>query len=349
MKSIKTFFALCCAMFIGALYAANETPMQLFKTLREAAINNDTATALQLTGGELLVKIKDEGTFPGDLRQNLLFIKAAFEDIHVRLANPATAEIHAFYLLNGKMEYLNIKLEQNENSVMKIISMTKTQYTAEPFLKKFLEACHTNSIAQYRDMITPELAQQHKTIPNSFKASVQETITPGKSDSKSAVFTVDRNGIKGNIKMVKNGYFWKAASIDAILIALLPAQIVENFSNAAKSTRNVDELKEFLLSGGSAVKKLNEQEISRFAGLSSIDKQTPIGRNKYNLDAKISSETETGTISVELVFIKKYFVRTPFPNQRNIILKSMVQTLPQTYISTVSVWRTTMVGIPLGV
>ena len=302
MKSIKSFFVLCSIMFISLLYAANETPMQLFKNLREAAINNDTATALLLTDGELLAKIKGEGTFPGDLRMSLLFTSAAFEDVHVRKANPENAEIHAFLKRNGKLEYLNIQLKKNENSVMKIVSITPKQYLADPFLAKFLAACRANSFAQYNDLITPELAKKYKTIPESFKASAQENIIPGKHNDSSATFAIERYGIRGDITMVKDGYFWKVASIDSILTALLPDQVVKNLSNAAKNAKKPDDLNDFFLKNSSALKKLNEKEISRFAGLSSINNQTPLAGKKFKMEAKINSEAETGIISIELAF-----------------------------------------------
>jgi len=233
MKFLKSFTVLCTAV-LAVTAAANESaPMQIFKKFRDAAIHNDSAAALLLTGGEMMEKIRTAGTVPADLRKQLIMTDAAYEDVHVRLNNPKKAVVYAFATIEGKFLCAQVIFTSNENSVLKITQLNVGPHIAKPHLENFLAACRANDIARYRDMITAEVTEKHPRIPASLKAGADEKISAGQATADSADFTVERSGIKGKIQMKKTDYFWKVSFIDDILLAPMPSQTVEELCRAA--------------------------------------------------------------------------------------------------------------------
>lgn len=300
MKSLKNILAVCLIMFTGVLFAAKDTPMQLLKKMRTAAVSNNIPQLLELTTGELLETIKNTGAIPAAMRGDLLFISAAFEDIHVRLANPAKAEVHGFIKDEGKLIYLNIQMQHNESADLRIASIKREEYIATPFLNKFLAACRTNTLAQYRDLITKELTEKYAEIPPGFKNATGEKVTPKKLSAASAVYAIDRDGIKGNIQMTLDGYYWKISGFDAILAAAFPSKVLEQFCADAKKAKEPADLSKYL--SDEVAGKITAEDISRFAAFASITNEKFASAHKYNLEIKVDSEKETGPIYVELAF-----------------------------------------------
>ena len=304
MDFLKKFFMLGMSISIISLCAEESKPMQLFKEFRNAAIKNDSATALSITGGKLLEKIKSSGEIPLDMRIKLIYINAAYEDIHVRNATPEKATVYAFATENGKLSCIEFQMENNENSMLKISGMNIGPHLALPHFEKFLAACKRNDLAQYRDLITPETAEKYPKVPISLQVPADEKITTGAKTADSTTFNLDRGGIKGTIKMKKDGYFWKVSEIDSILLAPMPSQIVEELCNAAGKTADAEGLKKYFLeSTFETVKaKLSPEKLSVLAGISSVISQKSSGNRKFDVSVKVTGTTDSGIVSFKLGF-----------------------------------------------
>ncbi|MBO7329728.1 MAG: hypothetical protein J6W00_13270 [Lentisphaeria bacterium] len=304
MNFVKKFSMLCMTVSLFSLCAGESLPMKLFKEMRDAAIKNDSATALSITGGKLLEKIKNSGEIPLNMRTTLIYISAAYEDIHIRNATPEKATVYAFATENGKLSCIEFLMENNENSMLKISEMNIGPHLAMPHFEKFLAACKRNDLAHYRDLITPETAEKYPKVPISLQVPADEKITTGAKTADSTTFNLDRGGIKGTVKMKKSGYFWKVSEIDSILLAPMPSQVVEELCNAAGKTADVETLKKYFIeSAFETVKgKLSPEKLTILAGINSVISQKSSGNRKFDVQVKIAGATDSGTASFKLGF-----------------------------------------------
>lgn len=304
MDFLKFFTVLCTAAVVFTAAAKESEPMRIFKEFRNAAIQNDSASALMLTDGEIMEQIRNAGAIPANLRKQLILINAAYEDIHVRLSDAKKAVVYGFALENGKLICAEFVFESNANAVLKIIKLNVGAHLARPHLENFLTACRTNNIARYRDLITPEVTEKYPRIPASLKAGADEKISEGQATADSADFTVDRGGIKGKISMKKSEYFWKVSFIDDILLAPMPSQIVEELCKAANGVTDAEAVRKYFSENSfeSLKEKLSAEKLAVLSGMNAVLSQKSSGTRKFYVEVKISNATDSGIVSFNLDF-----------------------------------------------
>ena len=304
MNFLKFFTVMCTASVAFAAVAKESEPMQIFKKFRDAAIHNDSAAALLLTGGEMMEKIRTAGTVPADLRKQLIMTDAAYEDVHVRLNDPKKAVVYAFATIEGKFLCAQVIFTSNENSVLKITQLNVGPHIAKPHLENFLAACRANDIARYRDMITAEVTEKHPRIPASLKAGADEKISAGQATADSADFTVERSGIKGKIQMKKTDYFWKVSFIDDILLAPMPSQTVEELCRAAGSAADAEAVRKYFSESSfeGLKEKLSAEKLAVLAGMNAVLSQRSSGTRKFYVEVKVSGTADSGVVTFNLDF-----------------------------------------------
>ncbi|MBR7131689.1 MAG: hypothetical protein IKC82_06885 [Lentisphaeria bacterium] len=280
--------------------------MQLFKNFRQAVIDNDTAAILELADGDLLTDLQNNGTISAKMRRDVLFIEAAYEEVDVRLTDPAKAWVCAFVKENGKLMRFDISMENNKNNVRKIISLKKTPHTPEPAFKRFLNACNKRQKQLYTAALAQDLQKKNPEIPQAMQIENEITFRPVRITGDDAVFSVDADGIRGNIRMKRDGFFWRVSAIDNILDAVPPAVVAAKFCGLfPDALQNPDAMKEFV--SEKAIAKITKADpadadlLKRLAAFKQVTGQKASGKG-VTVNCLIDSETETGTISFKCVF-----------------------------------------------
>ena len=302
MKFFRNILLVGAAFVMITAGAKENTPgMELFKKFREAAVNNDLPAMLSITDGKLLETLQSAGVIPANTREDAIFISAAYEDIHLPAAEPDKAVVYAFSNRNGRELCFVFSMQKNANGSLKITGIKTGPHSPQPHFEAFISACRSNNIARYRDLITTALAEKHGFIPGSLKTQpANEKIIPGRSSANAASFTLDRDGLRGNILMVRSGYFWKVSAIDAILLTPTPDQMVNEFCQAAKDAESV---KKYFDEGDfeSVKEQLAGEILARINGVKEIV-STKISGSRGEIKAKTATETESGIISITCKF-----------------------------------------------
>jgi hypothetical protein len=239
IKPLATFFV-SCFMLAVSFAATGEKPMQTFKNLRQAMIDNDLAAVISIADEKFLEEIKKSGKITDDLRHKFLFIKAAYENVSIRQADPGQAEVFAFYDMRGQEFRMTLKMKNDENNHRKIIAVTFSSNDPAPAVNNFINACLSGNNNRYKDTVTDGFFQSSSSIPEGLRDNLGHQIKPVKIAGSTAVYQIfrgERNFIKGEIKLEKKGVFWKVSGVSPSIAAPTPSQIFKKFCDAARNLK----------------------------------------------------------------------------------------------------------------
>ena len=99
-------------LFTAMINLYGETPMEFFKDFRKNIEANEFASAAIKFEDSMKDRILKSGRIPREMRQNILSVEAAYEDVYIRQQNPELAVIYAFKNVNGQRKSLQINLRQ---------------------------------------------------------------------------------------------------------------------------------------------------------------------------------------------------------------------------------------------
>lgn len=237
MKQLLFLFGtLAALLFSTPQLRANEgatDPMRLFNRLRESAIKKDVFNAKFNAGGELLRTLNTSG-IPKELRDNLIEVTAAFEDVYIRRQNPDQAVVYAFYKAGNTEKCMKVEFGKNSMGLLKINRISSGEPQPDPMVPFFAAACRSGKSEAIKEFISDELAEKLTAIP--FALTQQETpkIRRKSLSGKRAVFELEYKKIYGSIELTRNNYVWEITGIDPFFFMELPDVVIGKFSTACR-------------------------------------------------------------------------------------------------------------------
>ena len=282
-----------------ATLRAEEMPMKSFKNFRDIIIADDSFSAIPFVAdGALSDQIRQNG-IPRKLRSKIVSVKAAYEDVNIRKADPDNAVIYAFFTEKGQEKCLKLTLK-NEFSSWKIAGYTETFPLAKDCVENFLARCAAGESASLKEFLAAELQTETDGIPLGLRPEAAEGISGkafqisggtshGMRDSVNVRYLTD----SGRITLVRDGYFWKITAIDSALTAEKPLQFIKRFCSECKNPPEAPPAPAAETAPEAAEKKDGEESdsinpVSKFAFIADFFTPEDMESMKGNLEKNIT-------------------------------------------------------------
>ena len=214
-------------LFTAMINLYGETPMEFFKDFRKNIEANEFASAAIKFEDSMKDRILKSGRIPREMRQNILAVEAAYEDVYIRQQNPELAVIYAFKNVNGQRKSLQINLRQVGNSWVFSGYPFREKLPPAPdeLAKRFMLFCRNGEMAGIEEYVTGKVDKSLGSIPEGLLAKADFTVSGG-SGSSAAEVTIRRYGLDATLSFEKFGDFWKITAIDDLLKQPVPDQLL---------------------------------------------------------------------------------------------------------------------------
>lgn len=330
MKLFTTIFLtllLTFAIFAAGDPAGATEPMRLFNNFRKAAIEENTFEAQFLAGGDLLNTIKKSG-FPRELRNNLIGVETAVEDVFFRRQNPTKAAVYARCKVNNQTKILKIELGYDSTGVLKVLRMVPGTPVPDAMIPIFAAACQHGDLNSIKKFLAPQLAAELTAIPPLLTWKEIPEIRKKSLSGKKAVFELEYSRVTGMIELTLNDLIWEITAIDPVFSLPMPDDALNEFFAISREylreTRKAqweekyhqveDQKKTLRLEKyqrdvrrffhpsklDSLLADLNEQQISCFANFPEI-LECKASAARIKLTLKLRNETQKGTCRMEML------------------------------------------------